>query len=122
MAAGLCGLFTIGGIYAIVVMDPPSPGKAGLVVALFVVLMLFFLYLALRDAATSLELHQHGVVYHHGSTERAVRYADIKAVIERRFNGKVAQMILELRGGETVEIQSTLVDYDAAAEAIARAI
>src|SRR5436853_7332767 len=103
-------------------MKPPSPGKAGLVVVGFAVIALGFLWGALRDAATRLELRERGLVYLRGGATREVRYADVKAAIERRFNGKPNQLILELRDGGRLEIHSALVDYDTAAQAIARAI
>ena len=120
--SALCGVFVVGGIYAIQVMHPPSPGKAALVVVGFALIALFFLVLVLRDAASHLELRERGLVYVRGGASREVRYADIKAAIERTFNGRPAQLILELRSGRRVEIPATLVDYNSAAQAIARAI
>jgi hypothetical protein len=122
MPAGLCGLFVVGGIYAIATFDPPSPGKAALVVVGFALLMLFFTFLAVREAAARLELRERGLVYTRGGIPKAVRYADIARAVERSFNHKPAQLILELRAGGSLEIQAHLVDYEAAAQAIARAI
>jgi hypothetical protein len=115
----IAGLITIGGIYAIAVMDGPEPGKAALFVLALAAITVLFIVLAIRDSNSRLVFHELGIVYVRGGTETTVRYRDIRAVRERQVNGKHTDLILELRNGGEVSIPTSFENYEHAAQTIA---
>jgi hypothetical protein len=118
-ATTLTGLMTIGAVWAIVEMKPADPGKASLVVVLFGVITVVFAFVAKRDGASRLSLHERGVVYQRGEKRSLVRYDEIARAQETRVNGKVATLHLQLRRGGEVRIAARLENYDHAVQSIA---
>ena len=118
----IAGLLTVGGIYAIAVMDGPNPGKAALVVIGFAAITIVFIVLAFRAANSRLRLHERGLVYERGGTEKSVAYRDIRAVRERRVNDKPTDLILELRSGGEVSIETSFENYTHAAQTIVESV
>jgi hypothetical protein len=109
---------TIGGIYAIAVMNGPHPGKAALFGSVLAAVTVLFIVLALRAANSRLLLHERGIVYRRGGSTKVVWFAEISGVRERRFNDKPADLILQLRNGGEVTIEASIENYEHAAQTI----
>lgn len=116
----VAALMTIGGTYAIAVMNGPHPGKAALFVVVLAAVTVLFVVLAIRAANCRLLLHERGVIYVRGGTETVIPYRDIRAVRERRMNDKPIDLILELRTGGEITIETSIENYQHAAQTIAQ--